>query len=52
MYAWNPIDIGFRNVYAKLIERRNKQKTSDPSDLSNFRNPVITLDPIGHYPSD
>ena len=52
VYAWNPIDIGFWDVYAKLIETRNKQKTSDPSDPSNFRNPVITLDPMGHYPSD
>ena len=48
----NPIDTGFWEVWAKLIDIRNKQKTSDPSDPSNCNNPVITLDPLGHDPSD
>ena len=49
VFAWNPIDIGFREVQAELIETRNKQKTSDPS---NCKNPVITLETMGHDPSD
>ena len=31
---------------------KNLKKTSDPCDPSNCKNPVITLDPIGHDPSD
>ena len=37
-------------VTAKLIETRNKQKASDPSDPSNCKNPVIALNPMD--PSD
>ena len=31
---------------------KNKWKTSDPSDPSNCKNPVITLDLMSHEPSD
>ena len=36
----------------KTDRDKNKQKTSDPNDPSNCKNPVITLDPMGHDPSD
>ena len=35
-----------------MIETRNKWKTSDQSDPSNCKNPVINLDPMGHDPSN
>ena len=48
----NSIDIGFREVYARLIETRIIWKASDPSDLSDCKNLVITLDPMDHDPND
>ena len=48
----NSIDIGFREVYDKLIETRNEKDTSGPSDPRDCKNPVITLDRMSHDPSD
>ena len=34
------------------MKRRNKWKTSDTRDPSDLKNPVITLAPMVHNPSD
>ena len=47
-----PLTLDFREAYEKLIKTKNKWKTSDPSDPSHCKNPVITLDPMSHDPRD
>ena len=51
-FHMNSIDIGLREVQAKLIKTRSKLEMSDPIDMSDCKNPVITLDPMGHDLSD
>ena len=47
---WGHFSLGIK--FFELIETRKKWKADDPSDPSDCKNPVITLDPMDHDPSD